>query len=112
MLSASAARTFLSLVRERMERLGTATWPVQPQGSGRALRERAEIQLEVRGNRQSGSDYCFGGSGIVLNPTRARYSSACSRSVPARSIIFSRLSIDETSSSCSVKNHCKKLIVM
>jgi hypothetical protein len=31
-----------------MERLGTATWPVQPRGSGRALRETAEIQLPYR----------------------------------------------------------------
>jgi hypothetical protein len=60
----------------------------------------------------SEDSYCFGGSGIVLSPTRARYSSACRRSGPARSIILSRLSIDETSSSCSVKNHCRKLIVM
>jgi hypothetical protein len=56
--------------------------------------------------------YCFGGSGIVLSPTRARYSSAWRRSFPARSMILSRLSIDETSSSCSVRNHCRKLIVM
>jgi hypothetical protein len=56
--------------------------------------------------------HSFGGSGIVLIPTRARYSSACSKSVPARSMILSKLSIDETSSSCSVRNHCKKLIVM
>src|SRR2546421_13381 len=56
------------------------------------------------------SAYCFCCSGIVLIPTRARYSSACSRSLPARSTIFSRLSIDETSSSCSVRNHCRKLI--
>src|SRR6266487_782860 len=56
--------------------------------------------------------YSLGGSGIVLNPTRARYSSACNRSLPARSIILSKLSIEETSSSCSVRNHCKKLIVM
>ena len=27
-----------------MERLGTATWPEKPRGSGRALREAAEIQ--------------------------------------------------------------------
>jgi hypothetical protein len=33
-----------------MERLGTATWPVQPRGSGRALREAAEIQLPSRQN--------------------------------------------------------------
>jgi hypothetical protein len=56
--------------------------------------------------------YCFGGSGIVLNPTRARYSSACNKSFPARSMIFSRLSIEETSSSCSVRNHWRKLIVI
>jgi hypothetical protein len=31
-----------------MERLGTATWPVQPRGSGRALREAAEIQVCVK----------------------------------------------------------------
>jgi predicted RNase H-like HicB family nuclease len=29
-----------------MERLGRATWPVKPRGSGRALREAAEIQLD------------------------------------------------------------------
>jgi hypothetical protein len=56
--------------------------------------------------------HSFAGSGIVLNPTRARYSSACNKSVPARSMIFSKLSIDETSSSCSVRNHWRKLIVM
>lgn len=56
--------------------------------------------------------HSFAGSGIVLIPTRARYSSACNKSVPARSMIFSRLSIDETSSSCSVRNHWRKLIVM
>src|SRR5882724_1284824 len=28
----------------RMERLGSATWPVKPRGQGRALREPAEIQ--------------------------------------------------------------------
>ncbi len=56
--------------------------------------------------------YSFAGSGIVLNPTRARYSSACNKSVPARSMILSRLSIEETSSSCSVRNHCRKLIVI
>src|SRR6266436_5190953 len=56
--------------------------------------------------------YSLGGAGIALTPTRARYSSACNRSLPARSRILSRLSIDETSSSCSVRNHCKKLIVM
>ena len=30
-----------------MERLGRATWPAKPRGSGRALREAAEIQLIV-----------------------------------------------------------------
>jgi hypothetical protein len=30
-----------------MERPGRATWPVKPRGSGRALREAAEIQLIV-----------------------------------------------------------------
>src|SRR5439155_12366644 len=56
--------------------------------------------------------YSLGGSDIVRIPTRARYSSACNKSVPARSMILSRLSIDETSSSCSVRNHCRKLIVV
>jgi hypothetical protein len=64
------------------------------------------------GSRLLPCSYFAVGSGIALTPTRARYSSACKRSSPARSTIFSRLSIDETSSSCSVKNHCKKLIVM
>src|SRR5438093_8416849 len=32
----------------RMELAGTAPWPVPPRGSGRALREVAEIQLEGR----------------------------------------------------------------
>ena len=57
-------------------------------------------------------NHSFGGAGMALTPTRARYSSACNRSLPARSRIFRRLSIEETSSSCSVRNHCKKLIVM
>src|SRR5437588_4042554 len=56
--------------------------------------------------------YSLGGSAIVFSPTRAKYSSAWSKSVPARPMIFKRLSIDETSSHCSVRNHCKKLIVM
>src|SRR5437588_11441784 len=56
--------------------------------------------------------YWAGGSGIAFTPTRARYSSAWRRSFPARTRIFSRLSIEETSSSCSVRNHCKKLMVM
>ncbi len=56
--------------------------------------------------------YSLGGAGIALTPTRARYSSACNRSFPARSRILSKLSIDETSSSCSVRNHWRKLIVM
>src|SRR5215813_13635792 len=66
------------------------------------------MQVRLRPSRC----YSFGGSGIALTPTRARYSSACKRSLPARSMIFNKLSIDETSSSCSVRNHCRKLIVM
>src|SRR5207245_4170477 len=56
--------------------------------------------------------YSFGGAGIARTPTRAKYSSAWSRSFPARSTILSRLSIDEPSSSCSVRNQWRELIVM
>src|SRR5438477_13183740 len=38
-----------------MERSGTATWPVPPRGSGRALRDAAEIQL--RKQRDAAPNY-------------------------------------------------------
>src|ERR1700738_143960 len=73
---------------------------------------RSVASLKYWTTRRSSLHHSFGGSGMVLRPTLARYSSAWRRSLPARSTILSKLSIDETSSSCSVRNHCRKLIVM
>src|SRR6266700_3982053 len=110
-LSPTRARYSLALCHS--ERSGE--WSKRGERHGRLSREVAARESgdeRVKSLAVSEDSYCFGGSGIVLSPTRAKYSSACSRSVPARSMILSRLSIDETSSSCSVRNHWRKLIVM